>query len=636
MADNVIKAVFASGRRVKTPPLWRYDHGIRLQPIGLELPEHYEMHFSNSETGEAKTMLADSTGAIIPAEYLIPGSEVYAWVYLVGDSYGRTKAEIIIPVDAKAKSTDQEPIPEQQPIVEQAIAALNDAQDALEDATSQIIDGRITPEEREKLAGIEAGAEVNVIEEVRTYDPFRHTYVPLPITDKGVDLPEIDFPKEVFYHPKFVVEEVDGRLAVTSADLNPSEVLNVVSLHEKVIISRTSFGGRDYYLRLVEAKTDPPGMSCCFSGEIDDGVFLRISDTDDALSWTATMFSAAEDDAVGQAFEEVYYAMPKTAADIGAVASNQGAANDGKVLMVGPDGMVTPQDAAGGTYDYSDLTNKPQINSVTLSGNKSLSDLGIEAEAFVVAIAESNGTYTADKTASQILEAVAAKKRVVATLGVIVFQYCLQAGGKAYFTAIYNNTSRLLAVAETKIATVSVITLGTYSKPSGGIPKTDLASDVQTSLGKADTALQEHQDISSKLDKDQGAAHAGDILQVGPDGVVTPSAPPESDEIAWAGDPIPGKTDTHNVEEAVLQVYGAIPTPDPNASNLPEQLGHVASPGVSQYFSRHDHIHPLPDASDVGAVAKDQGVAHAGEILVVGSDGNVTTQAMTNAETEAL
>lgn len=29
-----------------------------------------------------------------------------------------------------------------------------------------------------------------------------------------------------------------------------------------------------------------------------------------------------------------------------------------------------------------------------------------------------------------------------------------------------------------------------YTKPTGGIPKTDLASDVQTSLGKADTALQ--------------------------------------------------------------------------------------------------------------------------------------------------
>ena len=36
---------------------------------------------------------------------------------------------------------------------------------------------------------------------------------------------------------------------------------------------------------------------------------------------------------------------------------------------------------------------------------------------------------------------------------------------------------------------------GKYVKPSGGIPKTDLASDVQTSLGKADTAIQ---DISGK------------------------------------------------------------------------------------------------------------------------------------------
>lgn len=32
---------------------------------------------------------------------------------------------------------------------------------------------------------------------------------------------------------------------------------------------------------------------------------------------------------------------------------------------------------SGGTSNYSDLSNKPQINSVTLSGNKSFSDLGI-------------------------------------------------------------------------------------------------------------------------------------------------------------------------------------------------------------------------------------------------------------------
>jgi hypothetical protein len=45
---------------------------------------------------------------------------------------------------------------------------------------------------------------------------------------------------------------------------------------------------------------------------------------------------------------------------------------------------------------------------------------------------------------------------------------------------------------------------GKYDKPSDGIPKTDLASAVQTSLGKADTALQSS-DIADKADKVSGA-----------------------------------------------------------------------------------------------------------------------------------
>lgn len=40
-----------------------------------------------------------------------------------------------------------------------------------------------------------------------------------------------------------------------------------------------------------------------------------------------------------------------------------------------------------------------------------------------------------------------------------------------------------------------------YAKPSGGIPKSDLAAAVQTLLGKADTALQVHQDVSGKVDR---------------------------------------------------------------------------------------------------------------------------------------
>lgn len=53
---------------------------------------------------------------------------------------------------------------------------------------------------------------------------------------------------------------------------------------------------------------------------------------------------------------------------------------------------------------------------------------------------------------------------------------------------------------------------GTYSKPSTGIPATDLASAVQASLAKADSAIQAHQDISGKADL-SGASFTGTIYE---------------------------------------------------------------------------------------------------------------------------
>lgn len=57
----------------------------------------------------------------------------------------------------------------------------------------------------------------------------------------------------------------------------------------------------------------------------------------------------------------------------------------------------------GGTSDYTDLTNKPQINGVTLSGNKTSTDLGLQAALTFDSIptdgstnpVESNGIYDA-------------------------------------------------------------------------------------------------------------------------------------------------------------------------------------------------------------------------------------------------
>jgi hypothetical protein len=96
------------------------------------------------------------------------------------------------------------------------------------------------------------------------------------------------------------------------------------------------------------------------------------------------------------------------------------------------------QSGGGGTSDYNDLSNKPQINGVTLSGNKTAAQLGLAAASDIpaVPVQSVNG-----KTGAVVLNA-------------------------------------------------SDVGAGTYSKPSGGIPASDLASAVQTSLGKANSALQ--------------------------------------------------------------------------------------------------------------------------------------------------
>lgn len=66
-------------------------------------------------------------------------------------------------------------------------------------------------------------------------------------------------------------------------------------------------------------------------------------------------------------------------------------------------------------------------------------------------------------------------------------------GGGGGGTSDYNDLSNKPSINGNTLSgnkTAAQLGLGTYSKPSGGIPKSDLASAVQTSLGLADSALQ--------------------------------------------------------------------------------------------------------------------------------------------------
>ena len=118
------------GKTSKTIPLYQYDYGQKLVFEGVELPEYYEVHFSNEMYGEAVTVLGDSTGVLIPDTLLATGEPIYVWLFLHDSSYdGETEYQGVIPIIKRAEPTDVTPTPEEQSIITEVIAALNNMED---------------------------------------------------------------------------------------------------------------------------------------------------------------------------------------------------------------------------------------------------------------------------------------------------------------------------------------------------------------------------------------------------------------------------------------------------------------------------------------------------------------------------
>lgn len=76
---------------------------------------------------------------------------------------------------------------------------------------------------------------------------------------------------------------------------------------------------------------------------------------------------------------------------------------------------------------------------------------------------------------------------------------------------------------------------GTYSKPSGGIPKSDLASAVKTSLGKADTALQSYTETDPTVPSWAKASSKPSYTASEVGAIAAPSSPASGAFLVWDG-----------------------------------------------------------------------------------------------------
>lgn len=126
--NNIITASFPSGlRATTTKKQYQYNYGQRLTFEGLDLPDTFEVHFSNSlSTGKTKSRIATGGTVVIPDEYYESGANIYAFIFLHSDTDdGETMYTVVIPIERRPKPSNLEPTPVQQDAITEAIAALN-------------------------------------------------------------------------------------------------------------------------------------------------------------------------------------------------------------------------------------------------------------------------------------------------------------------------------------------------------------------------------------------------------------------------------------------------------------------------------------------------------------------------------
>ena len=223
----------------------------------------------------------------------------------------------------------------------------------------------------------------------------------------------------------------------------------------------------------------------------------------------------------------------------------------------------------GGTSNYNELSNKPQIAGTTLTGNKSLEQLGIaSAEAVSAKYTKPSSGIPASDLASGVIPDVSG------------FYTKPQSGIPA------ND------IADGVIPDVS----GLYTKPSGGIPKTDLASGVQTSLGKADTAYQ----------KPAGGIPAADIASgviPDPTDIIDDTAGDGDTDKVWSADKTAGEVST--LSSAITNLEYEVESLDP--ATPPETISWIDktwinSSGVAETDNNYEATDYI-DLTDVVAIS---------------------------------
>ena len=136
---NEIHVYFDGQISVQTDPLWQYDDEQVLIFEDIDLPEQYEVHFSNHrDTGRTIPQIGTAEGVRIPSKVLKNGKTIFAWLYL----NSATRRLVTIPVRRRAGIGDVDETEEEQMtisvLIEQMQSTLEQVQEYASTITAQV------------------------------------------------------------------------------------------------------------------------------------------------------------------------------------------------------------------------------------------------------------------------------------------------------------------------------------------------------------------------------------------------------------------------------------------------------------------------------------------------------------------
>ena len=152
MKNRIITAVFNGFKNIKVSDVWQWDYGQILRIQGLDLPTAVEVDFAVAGASESIARIGTTkdgvTDVVIPDSLIETGKNLVAYIYLRDSASGNTEYQIDMLVTKRAKPEAYDR-PEDKELFGQAIEAVNTAADRAEKAGQ-------TAQEAAQKAGLDA------------------------------------------------------------------------------------------------------------------------------------------------------------------------------------------------------------------------------------------------------------------------------------------------------------------------------------------------------------------------------------------------------------------------------------------------------------------------------------------------